>query len=96
MTPDINEMKSQYSEYFYGVPLSKDEEIKVTKIVRKYLRELKKRTKMTPEEIMVHEYKEEMKGCRTIALGLICMAIFVCAVIHLIVRYADQIDNFFK
>ena len=51
---------------------------------------------MTPEEIMVHEYKEEMKGCRIIALGLICMAIFVCAVIHLIVRYADHIDNFLK
>ena len=51
---------------------------------------------MTPEEIMVHEYKEEMKGCRTLALGLICMAIGACAIIHLIVRYADHIDNFLK
>ena len=51
---------------------------------------------MTPEDKMLYEYKAEMKGCRTLALGLICMAIGACAIIHLIVRYADQIDNFFK
>ena len=46
---------------------------------------------MTPEEIMVHEYKEEMKGCRTLALGLICMAICSCAIIYLVVRYAEHL-----